>query len=81
VHLLIVILTALLLIPAAVAGILGSASLLIANWGHLSGQLHELARAAEPLWPLGQSLLGVLAGLSLLGLAGGVLVHELKSRV
>ena len=79
-HLLILILTALLLIPAALAGILSGASQLNAHWGELSAQLDELAQVVQPLWPVGQSLLGVLTGLLLLGLAAGLLMHALKSR-
>lgn len=79
-HLLILILTALLLIPAAVAGIVGGASQLIGHWGELGAQLDELAQVAQPLWLVGQSLLGVLTGLVLLGVAAGLLMHALKSR-
>ncbi|MGY6554273.1 MAG: hypothetical protein ACXIUM_07090 [Wenzhouxiangella sp.] len=79
-HLIIMILTALLLIPAAVAGILSGASQLIGGWTELSSQIQEVAVIAEPLWTLGQSLLGVLTGLILLVLAAALLMHALKSR-
>lgn len=79
-QLMLMILTALLLIPAAVAGILSSASQLIGRWSELNAQIHELALIAEPLWLFGQSLLGVMSGTILLGLAAVLLMHALKSR-
>lgn len=79
-QLMIMILTALLLIPAAVAGILSGASQLIGGWAELSTQIQEVAVIAEPLWTFGQSLLGMLSGLILLGLAAVLLLHALKSR-
>lgn len=78
-HLIIMLLTALLLIPAAVAGILRGASQLIGGWSELNAQIQEVALIAAPLWTLGQSLLGMLTGLILLGLATVLLVHALKS--
>ena len=79
-YLLILILTALLLIPAAVAGIVGGTIHLIAHWSELASQLDELVQVAQPLWGAGQSVLGMVLGLTLLVLAAGLLIHALKSR-
>lgn len=79
-HLLILILTALLLIPAALAGILDGASQLIHGWRDLSLQVGQLAQAAQPLWAFCQPLLDLLLSLALLALAASLLVHALKFR-
>ena len=77
-QLIVMILTALLLIPAAVAGIISNASQLIGGWSDLSMQLQEIAATATPLWVFAQSLLGMLTGFILLGLAAVLLAHALK---
>jgi hypothetical protein len=73
--------TALLLIPAAMAGIIRGAHELISAWGEVGSQLDELAQLAEPLLPIGQSLLSLTISLVLLALVGVMLAHALKSRL
>lgn len=74
-------LSALLLIPAAVAGIIRGAHQLISSWGEVGSQLDELLQLAAPLLPVGQSLLNLTVGLTLLTLVGVMLAHALKSRL
>lgn len=79
-HGLIALLTALLLIPAALAGISSGLHQLLAAFDELPRHWGELVQAAQPLGPACQSLLCLLGGALVLGTAVGLLVHGLKSR-
>ncbi len=76
---LLVLASTLLLVPAALAGIGSGVYQMLRILPELSGVGQELIRAAEPLWPVCQSLLCVMVGAVALYGAVGVLIHGLKS--
>ena len=70
----------LLLVPAALAGFRNGFRQLLDSTREFPQQLDELLRAAEPLWPACQSLLGLLLSAAALAAAVGMVALGLKSR-
>lgn len=79
-HALIALLTALLLIPAALAGIGGGLQQLLGLLDELPQHWSAVVQAAGPLLPACQSLLVLFGGAVVLAIAVGLLIHGLKSR-
>jgi hypothetical protein len=79
-HLLLMLLTALLLIPASLAGIAAGLSDLAASGGDLSAQVARLIDIGQSLWPACAGLALVAGGVMLLLTSLVLLTRSLQSR-